>query len=638
MDSISFPDYARVLPQEERAPLLGLSRSEIFSWAESRAEVYCRILNAFRSIRNDAIAIHSLPTEILSDIFARCWHNKQSFRIAHVCRRWRAVVLRTPAFWRDVADGEVFDLDEQLQQSRTWHSRFEFMKTLFALTKLGRGGMRLRVRHFDDHLYRYLEGPEDATSRLASLNVKLYSGEEYTRFYQIMKSGMPSLKALRIKASASWYPTPDDWQQEIHEPLPHSSLPLLTTLSTLLPLFPLYTRESVEYFILQEPKDFLELSFPLLRDTLRKCQGLRRLKLKWATEDDLDEVVALPPQSAPNLVTLPVLTHLFIRDSARHIAIMLSHVLVLPSLTCLHISHANRNQDEEEETSWMMPNNNDLVDRLLRGIDTVSIKEDEVDHEKRDEETMIAIRIFSNSAERVRVTYCRDQARAGDFVSQFRSYATLTHLSLCADTRIGGLTNTLFRAFPQLLFLRIVAPKAVLLLDALHAQDSSEDPRSLVSPSLKTLAVSLPFHRPVSDSLRRALVRDGWSSGSIKVFLRSHCAIIRQALQRRADLGSRLESLEWSVFEYDEEDFEHWESPNAIIVGLPPTHTDGQGATTDFGFESLQALVDGPTTFKGFAFYPPEYHGHSNASRLTSDDDKVEVEDDDDDDEEWFCD
>ena len=135
-----------------------------------------------------------------------------------------------------------------------------------------------------------------------------------------------------------------------------------------------------------------------------------------------------------------------------------------------------------------------------------------VSHEKRDYESMIAVRIFSNSAERVRVTYRRDQARASDFVFQFRPYTTLTHLSLCANTMIHGPTNTLFRAFPQLISLRIVAPNAVDLLDALEAQDSREDPRSLVSPSLKTLAISLPFHKPISNSLRWALMGDGWSS------------------------------------------------------------------------------------------------------------------------------
>ena len=108
-------------------------------------------------------------------------------------------------------------------------------------------------------------------------------------------------------------------------------------------------------------------------------------------------------------------------------------------------------------------------------------------------------------------------------------------------------------------------------------------------------------------------------------FLRTRSAGNLKMLQRRSDLGSRLESLEWSGFECDEDDFEHWESPNAVIVGLPNSaYTDEQGAAMDFGFESLQALVDGPTTFKGFVFYPPEYHDRSNASLSTSDDDDEE--------------
>ena len=154
-DGFPFPEYSRVLPQEDRAHLHGLSHSELLSWTASRAEAYNHMKHALLIIHNGAVPMHRLPTEILSNVFARCWYNRGSFRIAHVCRRWRAVVLSTPHFWRDVLDGEVFDLGAEAQRPDDWPGRFKFMKALFKFSRFR--GIRLHLSHFDYHFGDYLQ-------------------------------------------------------------------------------------------------------------------------------------------------------------------------------------------------------------------------------------------------------------------------------------------------------------------------------------------------------------------------------------------------------------------------------------------------------------------------------------------------
>ena len=594
LHGLPFPEYARVLPQDERILLHGLSIPELLSWTLSRAEVYRHIVRAFLALHNDVVPMHRLPTEILSYIFAQCWHD--SFRIAHVCRRWREVVLRTPEFWRDVADAQVFDLGENVQRPDNWPRRFRFMKALFKLSSPR--GVCLHISHFDSSFHRSLQRHGVTTLRITILHVELFYSHELPPLHEMLRHGMPSLKDLRIKKSQSGYVGS---RQEHLDPLPSTILPHLQTLSTSPAIFPLFARKSVEHAELQSCEPSLRLTPRDICDALHMCPNLRSLQL-------LECVIAPPPDLNPILITLPMLENLTVAARPEHTAVMLSQIFVLPRLKHLH---AIQDTLRPGSLTGNLLDTSKIVHGLLSttGASHVNVEEAEEDHRKRDFDTRITIRISSNSNESIRITIDRHHTCVANYIALFRSLATITHLSLCANDEIAGRGDeVLLRAFPHLLHLRIATPNAESLLSNLQDPDDPWDLQSLVSPCLKTLDISFPFDNDLGPhSLKTALLGSGWSLEAqeiIREHLLPRCTLIRNMLEHRAALGTRLERLEWSEFEYGPEEYSHWRSPEAVIAKLPADEDEWSTATIDFGLGALRSLVDGPVAFKTFSFYP----------------------------------
>ncbi|KAI0695092.1 hypothetical protein C8T65DRAFT_833247, partial [Cerioporus squamosus] len=105
-DGFSISDSASILPTADRTALAGLSTAEIHSWTTAKADEYRRCTLAVLAICNAAAPIHHLPNEVLSRILVQSWHNRSSLRLAHVCRRWRSVILATSEFWVNATGGE----------------------------------------------------------------------------------------------------------------------------------------------------------------------------------------------------------------------------------------------------------------------------------------------------------------------------------------------------------------------------------------------------------------------------------------------------------------------------------------------------------------------------------------------------
>ncbi|TBU34841.1 hypothetical protein BD311DRAFT_193326 [Dichomitus squalens] len=91
----------RWLPEDE-VVLRTLLPSNVQSWARSKIDYHTEYTRRLSSTFNSGALVHLLlPTEMLMEIFSRIEPQScHDIRILHVCRKWRSIILRTPAFWQ----------------------------------------------------------------------------------------------------------------------------------------------------------------------------------------------------------------------------------------------------------------------------------------------------------------------------------------------------------------------------------------------------------------------------------------------------------------------------------------------------------------------------------------------------------
>ncbi|KAH9918359.1 uncharacterized protein BXZ73DRAFT_52923, partial [Epithele typhae] len=178
------------IPAADRAALAGLSDDAVRAWVATRAQEYRDIALALLSIYNAIAPIHrAFPTEVLSEIFSHCWINPRSIAVAHVCRHWRSIALKTPRLWAAAlaAPGKLL--------SHYWgcrSSRPDF--AVFALERSSPQPLLLKVYHFRDPFASML-APHAA--RLVDLYVRL-DGASNLSLCKFLDSGAPNLEVLGI--------------------------------------------------------------------------------------------------------------------------------------------------------------------------------------------------------------------------------------------------------------------------------------------------------------------------------------------------------------------------------------------------------------------------------------------------------
>ncbi|KAH9915292.1 uncharacterized protein BXZ73DRAFT_29475, partial [Epithele typhae] len=169
----------------------GLSDDALRTWVLTRAQEYRDIALTLLSIYNAVAPIHrAFPTEVLSEIFSHCWQDPQSIAVAHVCRHWRSIALKTPSLWTAAlaAPGKLLS---QYQGCRS--SRREF--ATFALKQSSPQPLRLKVYHFLDHFATTLI-PHAA--RLVDLYFHLDDSFTLSTLCKFLNSGTPNLEVLGI--------------------------------------------------------------------------------------------------------------------------------------------------------------------------------------------------------------------------------------------------------------------------------------------------------------------------------------------------------------------------------------------------------------------------------------------------------
>lgn len=556
------------------------------------------------SAYNSTGSINSLPNEILSMILSLVWKRRTSFRVAHVCQRWRAIALKTPQLLLDALSRETFEFDE----SPLGQKQLEYVLALLEHCSYGR--LRLHFSHFPEVVVDRLQ---PHLSRITALDVNLFSEDELLRLYRVLNAKLPSLEKLRItfEDDQRWEPDDEDYQGgddddyefwfeewDVPEEFDHissASFPVLKTLSVpglLFPFFACQTLENVEVQPVWRNNTGPDLtripSANHLHQSLMKCGRLKTLTISQSLPEDIT-AETWPTQAN---VVLPTLQSAFFNDTFEYTSAALTMVKLPP-----HIPLRIQGRSLLDEIRAAPQKTQDLVLERLQNVDRVEIGSSE------DCRSNTSIQCnTSNGATCLRLDMDTPWVCL-DITFPFRHIASITHLTF--KTLASGLFTSyqyFFRAFPNLISLELSCVHSENLLEALTIPDDPENAQSLVCSQLRTLTVSFPISR-VHD-LNAALVSEE-PSEKLAAHLRTRLELLLETLKHRVSLGSRLTKLEWS------ESY----TPRTRITPSPEMQAetvqvvmpvDGAPGAIDFGMNTLQQYVDGPVTFEGFFYIPSD--------------------------------
>ncbi|KAH9910195.1 uncharacterized protein BXZ73DRAFT_59068, partial [Epithele typhae] len=189
--TVAVPFLSCSIPAADHAALAGLSDDAVRAWVVPRAQEYRDIALALLSIYNAVAPIHrAFPTEVLSEIFSHCWKDPQSIAVAHVCRHWRSIALKTPSLWA-AALASPGKLLSQYLGCRSSRRGF----ATFALERSSPQPLRLKVYHFLD---RFATTLAPHAARLVDLYVRLDGASSLSTLCKFLNSGAPNLEVLGV--------------------------------------------------------------------------------------------------------------------------------------------------------------------------------------------------------------------------------------------------------------------------------------------------------------------------------------------------------------------------------------------------------------------------------------------------------
>ncbi|KAH9915262.1 uncharacterized protein BXZ73DRAFT_54433, partial [Epithele typhae] len=265
------------IPAADRAALAGLSDDAVRAWVSTHTQKQRDNTLALLSIYNAVAPIHrAFPTEVLSEIFSHCWQDPRSIAVAHVCRHWRSIALKTPRLWAAAltAPGKLLSQPRKCKASRR-----EF--AAFALERSSPQPLRLKVYHFLDHFANTL-APHAA--RIVDLYVRLgnapsffFNGSTLSALCKFLASGAPNLEVLGITFPG--YHDLRGWSTDTQAPVLNPvALPRLHTLRCIpIDLFPHFTTPTLRD-VCVTPAQFTDDHLEDFAEALTQCPALERLK------------------------------------------------------------------------------------------------------------------------------------------------------------------------------------------------------------------------------------------------------------------------------------------------------------------------------------------------------------------------
>ena len=520
------PSAVDALLTTDQAALRGLSASEVRTWVVNRVSTYRKATHTLLAIYNSIAPIDALPDELLLYVFRECWINRASLRVAHVCRRWRAVALETREFWEKALSGDVFDFEKILRDERA-STLPEYFQA--ALARSAPRPISLRMRHFPAHFApRWLESH---ASRIVALDIKLCSARQCLDGLQpYLAAGLPSLEVLKVQFDCfygdggwsdmdSFRALGEPWWEwglrcfDLHKPLPPTALPRLKNMQIPGLLFPSLASASLMRLKLFSPEPCHHFY-----EALGICTNLERLEL----------ATYVKPDAPQTLVHLPALKKVIVGMDYSPDAI--ASILQLPSFSPrkrLHIKGGNASL-----VHCLPTHSTNKLQALLAALDSVSVEE------LAQSAASTLMRGFSDRKECLSVNHRADASSSEDYIRIFRPHTSITHLSfvLTAGRRIRH-PQDLFRAFPHLhsLHLRLDPDAPINFLTALKGRDDPSDARSLVCPALKRLQVWFDFR--MTGELAPALRAPHSHRRVLEAHLRPRAALLAETLAHRAEIG-----------------------------------------------------------------------------------------------------
>ena len=564
VDGLPFPDFASSLTTTDRASLAGLSFPEVRAWVVSKADEYQAFVYALLALHNSIAPIHRLPFEILSKIFERCWQDRKSLRIAHVCRRWRSILLQTTSFWF-----KALARDRLEQDSPTIRNLLGF-----ALAHSAPRDVKLSLAGFTIHCKPVL-APH--LERIVSLNVTILKPHHLDNLWTCLNyPGMPELRTLVVNLDEILDGYEDTWYRL--RSLQPSALPRLNRLSIPGDLLTLAILPSVRHLHLAHAMrdgNYIYNQLGSLEDfccTMARFTALETLGLVHASFES---------SSTFGTLRLPALRSLRVKQSTESAdcSSLLYHI-ELPETT--HISYSDWFPGGHGIRAIAHAQSGPICSILQR---TTRL---------RIEFTLWKswLACYVGDIEMLHVDYCPESEdsrlpHVDSLVRVFRGRAPVTDLVMTINSQtLVDLVD--FRAFPHLRRLELDSFFAGDVIAKLAALDDDGMP---VCPHLKEIVLNLQFM--CTDPMRAALL--GLDKPNIVRFIRYSEPLVRlvRALRRRAQNGSHIQRLEFGFEEI------------LRVLRNSPRRLD----LSSFGEEdradalgALGSMVQGPVVFRGIRF------------------------------------
>ena len=607
------------LPADDREHIKGLSIDQLLDFTAARAEEYRVRASALLEIRNSHLLISAVPAEVLADIFTFAWRRRESFTLAHVCRRWRAIIFSTPAFWAKAIAGDSFG-----PSIRSQH----YITTAVALSR-GHTISHLRILHLNG---RYTSIMESLHLRIRSMHLYVTDDSQLSCLLRTLRSkaSWPQLNALRIDCR------PSSRRQHWKSDMSTIRLPSLRRLQLPAFLFEVFAVPSLVDVSIGWPGVDHDLiphnvkrKITSIIKILQRCTDLERLQLnEWLqgaafkTADEGDQ---------PPVAHLPSLRDLDIGESVVGALQIISHLDAPPSShlrTHLHIGGLPRYLQSPTTRIPIFYNTAALCTMLTIGVDGASTRA------STGSETVIRC-LSPTGAEMLRIEvdqFRLDTVTDSQYLAESLRPTTITHLILAQSIVVHALTyrnekdppeySALVHALPNLQALEICGESASGIVRALalgpnadadYRQDNNPEARLLPDgtggvpwpcpcPSLRNVSIGwmikcdiAPYPHASEDDLRR-----GGCSHPAEVpaylsrRLESYHVQLERTLALRAVLGARpVETLDLYHVALCAHDPYHDSWPEKGELG------EGAQKVLERLVRPLRAHVDGQVTYKG---------------------------------------
>ncbi|TFK79868.1 hypothetical protein K466DRAFT_406814 [Polyporus arcularius HHB13444] len=589
MDGLPFHHFATVVPAADRKNLSGLSGSEIRSWTVTKAEEYRNIALGLLAIHNFTVPFHRLPNELLSLIFVKAWHDRNSFRLAHVCRQWRQVLLSTPEFWVEAVSAYFCVLRDPpaylaaiLERSQPLPIQPAFSRLTEALSQT-----------LDSELWR-----------MTALHVHAETTDEIICLHDMLRQGMPVLKELIVEYQpeecgcrcdcddcracerACEY---EDIQLDL-EPLTANAIPRLQDVDVPAFWFPKVAAPSLRLVrVHREFSGFYDHENPRtnildLLNALAGCPELVRLELSRVLphEDDIRRLSS----RAGHMVALPALQRFHIEGLPSEIVALMPR-FILPPTACVRIHDCTSSSGMWDLWKYLK------ATMLFSGVDRADFTMSRWTNKS-------VLDCYAGGQERLQITSSL-ATTIPDIADAFRAHASVTQLTWTSEMDYLHEHHTglrlLLPALPHLKSLTILSsgPAGVVALSALKPSDdiTAED---VVCPRLEQLTLVLCWSQIIYESqcpLPRGTA-DMQEKEAVARFS-DRCADLQSVLSARASrLGTRLTYLQYH--ECYSGPVEGSESSRRIFK---LDETTPYWSIVEPAIRAVRDLVDGPFNFAG---------------------------------------